>query len=236
MASVTTGSLAEANEGAQAIPEETSTIISATSELLSRGVVRVDVGAMVDLSGWASELSKVSPMSVFAEDGEYAQYRNILDDPAFPFEAIYKHIGGALTAHFVDSADELRLDDAFAIHYNTSHWNTKVRKHTDPSDITVNLCLERSTDLEGSHVLFFGRKELRNVGEAPLGQVSQNELFRVGAESGWASIHWGQHPHLVTSLVNGHRTNVVLTYCYVDKARSLAMKSDCFNDEALLRA
>ena len=110
--------------------------------------MRVD--AEVDLAGWEEELSKVTPLSIFAEDGSYAQYRNILEESDFPFGSILETIAPILEKKFVDSVNELRLDDAFAIHYSEQHRDTTVNLHTDPSDITVNLCLGRSADLEGS--------------------------------------------------------------------------------------
>lgn len=117
-----------------------------------------------------------------------------------------------------------------------------MKRHTDPSDITVNLCLDRSENLEGSHVLFFGSKDIRGIVDINNAQTSdpgsssfetaKKANFRVAAKKGWASIHWGQHPHMVTSLEKGQRTNVVLTYCFVEASRSLAMKSACFHDES----
>jgi hypothetical protein len=104
------------------------------TELLARGVCRFDVGAVVDLRGWAGELSKVTPLSSAMEDGEYAQYRNILEDedPAFPFAAVFAALTPLLEKHFVDgpAATALRLDDAFAIHYNEIHFDTTVKQTT----------------------------------------------------------------------------------------------------------
>mmetsp|Transcript_56791 Transcript_56791/g.113835 ORF Transcript_56791/g.113835 Transcript_56791/m.113835 type:complete len:245 (+) Transcript_56791:48-782(+) len=212
--------------------------ISDDAELCNRGVPRCHIGKAVDLNGWADELSRVSPVSVFAEDGEFAQYRNIMGDPGFPFDAILTAITPCLNTYFVDSAEEVVLDDAFAIHYNESHCDTRVAKHTDPSDITVNLCLERTEDLEGSQVQFFGAMGLKNKSSVYEGAVDAtliaNENFLVNPENGWATVHWGKHPHLVTSLRKGSRTNVVLTYVYADKSRTRLGKSDCFLDEALL--
>jgi hypothetical protein len=277
--------------------------ISNDGELLNRGVVRCNVAGAVDLSGWAAELAQVSPESVFAEDGEYAQYRNIKEScPSFPFDPILTALTPCLEQHFVDRASEVELDDAFAIHYNESHWDTRVAKHTDPSDITVNLCLERSEDLEGSQVQFFGTVGLKETNEEaefetdprggsdeanlddggndagahgginetpapaqeeaqptacggdpqPLSEEEEQRrqnrksdrrgvvgddkvsTFLVVPHSGWATVHWGKHPHLVTSLSKGSRTNVVLTYTFVDKARTRLGKSDCFLDGALL--
>lgn len=39
------------------------------------------------------------------------------------------------------------------------HYDTTVAKHTDPSDITVNLCLNRSEDVIGSKVIYTNNKQ-----------------------------------------------------------------------------
>ena len=93
-------------------------VVSDDATLHSLGVSRCNVGASVALDGWAEELSKVTPLSEFLEDGEYAQYRNIVDDPTFPFDVVRDSIAATLEAHFIKSMAEVRLDDAFAIHYN----------------------------------------------------------------------------------------------------------------------
>jgi hypothetical protein len=220
--------------------------IEPLATLEGRGVCRINVGEAVgDLSKWADELSKVTPLSVFAEDGDYAQYRNILDDDTmggFPFGEVLKAITPCLTRNFVDRVSDLRLDDAFAIHYNEDHYDTKVGRHTDPSDVTVNLCLYRSADLEGSEVLFHGVQKLKdtNVGEEgsadPLIPSVASGVtglqFRVGAQSGWATIHWGKHPHQVTMLRKGQRTNVVMTYVFKDPALSSAQCAGCYCTDA----
>jgi hypothetical protein len=35
-------------------------------------------------------------------------------------------------------------------------------KHMDPSDITANMCLDRTEGVEGSEVMFYGTKTLQN--------------------------------------------------------------------------
>ena len=174
-----------------------------------------------DCQDWATELSRVTPEIEFAEDGEYAHYRNIMEDETFPFDLILRCLEGALTEYFIDSVDEIRLDDAFAIHYNTSHYDTRVGRHMDPSDITVNLCLERSDDLAGSQVLFHGHQRLpKSPNGLPSPPQHATDKFLVGATAGWATIHFGFHPHEVTRLVAGRRTNIVLTYCFKDPGKS----------------
>ena len=57
-------------------------------EILRRGVVRARVPPSLDCEHWAKHLSSVTPQNAAAEDGEYAFYRNILDDPDFPFSEV----------------------------------------------------------------------------------------------------------------------------------------------------
>ena len=98
---------------------------------------------------------------------EFVRYRNIREDgeDVFPFEKVLKCLTPCFERHFVHSIDELHLDDAFSIHYNTEQHDSSVGQHTDPSDITVNVCLGMSDDVGGSQVLFYGRKD---ISEAPL--------------------------------------------------------------------
>jgi hypothetical protein len=209
--------------------------ISDTDELLRYGVCRVPLPPTFDAPKWAQELSQVTPAILAGEgDGEYAFYRNILDEPDFPFDAVFKdsEIGKAMTRHFPIQQldDELRLDDAFCVHYNMDQDDTSGAKHTDPSDITVNICLQKSEDAQGSQVLFYGTKILENA------TVTHNEndegvlpeLFLVSQEAGYATIHYGDHPHETMSLQNGTRTNIVLTYCYSDPNRSDAATRTCY--------
>jgi len=58
------------------------------TEILKRGVIRVTIPTSIDCEFWAKSLSSVTPLNATAEDGEYAFYRNILDDPEFPFADI----------------------------------------------------------------------------------------------------------------------------------------------------
>jgi len=62
---------------------------------------------------------------------------------------------------------------------------------------------------------------------------SQGLNYLVTSRIGFATIHWGKHPHLVTPLEKGIRTNVIMTMCFVDKNKSKAMKTDCFQDQSL---
>merc|ERR1711862_234799 len=71
------------------------------------------------------------------EDGEYAFYRNTKEDDVY-------------------------LDDAFCIQYNMTQDDTTCAKHMDPSDITINMCLEKSNDVIGSEVVFYGTQKLVN--------------------------------------------------------------------------
>lgn len=183
----------------------------------------------------ADDLSQVTPeIATQQADGQYAFYRNIFDEPSFPFEAILvdSPITAALAKYFgIRSMDELRLDDAFCIQYHSRQADTSGARHTDPSDITLNLCLEKSPDTTGSHVLFHGIKSL-DLQDGSVDSDDQEPLpkkFLVKQEQGFATIHWGDHLHETTPLFSGKRTNIVMTLCYKDPARSKALSRTCYS-------
>jgi hypothetical protein len=216
-------------------------VVTIPDELLRYGVVsRIPITSdeidAVAWKKWATDLSVVSPIIMTVEgDNEYAFYRNILDEPDFPFDAILRNtaIQGALTKYFNIqklAEDEIKLDDAFCIHYNMNQMDTSGAKHVDPSDITINLCIEKSSDCSGSQVLFYESKTLfgvDNVNDQSLALPPQK--FMVDQESGFATMHWGDHPHETTRLESGYRTNIILTYCYSDKTRSNVSIRSCYN-------
>ena len=205
------------------------------NEILKRGVIRASVPSSLDCDFWATSLSRVTPLNATTEDGEYAFYRNILDDPEFPFSEIFSEeseIGRAILSYFdLFSLEDIRLDDAFCVHYNTSQVDTTCAKHVDPSDITVNICLEKSPDCEGNQVVFYGSQRLHGVeDECSNDNVTDenSEVFLVEQEQGYATIHYGHHPHMTLGLTRGQRTNVVLTYCYKDERKSDVKSRTCY--------
>lgn len=219
-------------------------IISDDQELLRHGICRVKIPDGLDAERWAKELSQVTPMSLgFEGDGEYAFYRNIMDEPDFPFDCLLRadsEIGNAILRHFpLERLSEIRLDDAFCVHYNMDQNDTTGKKHTDPSDITVNICLQKSDDTKGSHVLFYGTRKLLNVNDHvqdssdPSDDDSQklgtpSGRFLVRQEPGYATIHYGDHSHETTVLLQGSRTNVVATYWYTNTNRSDVATRTCY--------
>eukprot|EP00547_Thalassionema_nitzschioides_P006256 CAMPEP_0194219026 /NCGR_PEP_ID=MMETSP0156-20130528/25054_1 /TAXON_ID=33649 /ORGANISM="Thalassionema nitzschioides, Strain L26-B" /LENGTH=46 /DNA_ID= /DNA_START= /DNA_END= /DNA_ORIENTATION= len=44
-----------------------------------------------------------------------------------------------------------------------SQHDTSGEKHVDPSDITVNMCFEKSENVEGSEVLFYRTRPLEGI-------------------------------------------------------------------------
>ena len=179
----------------------------------------------------ATTFSQVTPMNVTAEgDGAYAFYRSILDEPDFPFDAILaSEIGKAMVRHFgILQFNEIRLDDAFCVHYNINQDDTSGAKHTDPSDITVNMCFEKDVNTRGSQVLFHGTQKLNGVDRHE--EISADCFtFLVEQIPGYATIHWGHHPHETMPLQDGRRTNIVLTYCYSDTSRSDVNMRTCYS-------
>jgi len=214
-------------------------------QLKKYGIVKAPISADFDRSKWAAELSQCTPMNLIAEgDDEYVFYRNILEEPGFPFQDILNSaIGDAISKYFTndvkDIQKDLRLDDAFCIHYNTTQSDTTCGRHMDPSDITVNLCLE-SEDVVGSEVLFYGSQNLCLVdnganeekkdgeeNEQKVDDATSDFQFLVEQEAGFATIHFGGHAHETMPLKSGNRTNIVFTYCYTDESKSEATRI-CF--------
>jgi hypothetical protein len=198
------------------------------NELLQRGICRVAVvDDGIDWLDWAAKLSQPTLDSItFEGDSHYAFYRNIQDEPDFPFSVILNHVAGALQNYFdVNSLEELRMDDAFCVHYNTSQKDSSGAKHTDPSDITINMCLETSDDIEGSQVKFYGTKNLHDL--PPLKDDSAS-AFLVKQRPGYATIHWGDHPHETLPIKRGRRTNIIMTLMFKDKSRSQAANRTCY--------
>ena len=249
--------------------------------LLHYGVVRVPLPPQLDCAYWAETLSQTTPMILAGEgEGEYAFYRNILDEPDFPFAMLLEYFAATLQTYFhgssahenrgdhgqhdngsvdenvdeneksKDHSLDVRLDDAFCVHYNMTQEDTSGAKHTDPSDITVNMCLSTSDDMKGSLVKFYGTESLEEVSPEIVTSEVQNGItdycgdgndvdttsttpkrvrtFLVRQEQGCATLHWGHHPHETTPLVAGERTNIILTYCFNDPAKSNAANRSCY--------
>ena len=191
---------------------------------------------LLDVQYWAKELSQVTPMNLqFEGDNEYPFYRNIMEEDKFPFNAILSsQIGQSIIQHFpIQQQSEIRLDDAFCVHYNMDQYDTSGAKHMDPSDITINMCLHKADDTEGSYVLFHGTKQLSSSSSASTEDERQQlpalyDRFLVNQRPGYATIHFGDHPHETTPLLKGSRTNVILTYCYTDTSRSDVATRTCY--------
>lgn len=236
----------------EAVGTPTTRTISDDQQLLRFGVCRVPLNnTTFDATKWAHKLSQVTPLILVNQgDGEYAFYRNIMEEPDFPFDLILynndttksgsnsnsnlSEIGNAILKYFpVETLDELRLDDAFCVHYNMDQDDTTGAKHMDPSDITINICLETTQDIQGSQVLFYGTQSLEsvdNMGKADGDDDTADapEQFLVSQDPGYATVHFGGHPHETTALQRGKRTNIIMTYCYKDKKRSLALTRTCY--------
>jgi hypothetical protein len=210
-------------------------VVTNTKQLARYGVCRAKLPTTsIDWHEWATRLSQVALENVgFEGDGEYAFYRNIMEEPGFPFDAILKsEVGQAMVRHFdMMSLDEVRLHDAFCVHYNMEQDDTSGARHVDPSDITVNICIEKSPNATGSRVKFYGTMAMKNVerDSTPDDKEASSEFcFLVDQEPGYATIHWGGHPHETMRLESGTRTNIVMTFWYVDKSRSKAGMRTCY--------
>lgn len=88
---------------------------------------------------------------------------------------------------------------------------------------TINLCIEKSRDVIGSEVKFFGSRPL-----ADTDFLESDECFLVSQEEGYATVHWGDHPHETLKLSEGRRTNIVMTLWFRDPARTKAASRTCY--------
>jgi hypothetical protein len=215
-------------------PPSAVVVVSDESELKAYGVLRIKLPDSFDCQKWAAELSQVTPEILAGQgDGEYAFYRNILEEPDFPLSLILEEgdIGAAIIKHFeIESLSEIRLDDAFCIHYdNATQDDTSGARHVDPSDVTVNLCLEKSEGVKDSHVLFYGTQKLDGV-QGYVKKDADTFEFAVEQVPGYATLHWGIHPHETMAMTGegGCRTNIVMTYCYRDSSRSDVASRPCY--------
>mmetsp|Transcript_15911 Transcript_15911/g.32488 ORF Transcript_15911/g.32488 Transcript_15911/m.32488 type:complete len:233 (+) Transcript_15911:47-745(+) len=210
-------------------------LIENDADLLKRGIVRVQVftppaGCHSLLPSLNLEsIKEASPFNQSLEDDEYAFYKNLLDDvSSLPLQSILDACSPPLLRHFVGSMDEIRLDDAFCVSYNPGQHDSRCAKHQDPSDITVNVNLERTPDMKGSQIMFYGAKNLRGVpagGGDAVPSSGPSSRFLVDTKLGWCTIHYGSHPHETTALEGGERTNLVLTFVYKDESKSEANRT-----------
>mmetsp|Transcript_2207 Transcript_2207/g.5885 ORF Transcript_2207/g.5885 Transcript_2207/m.5885 type:complete len:342 (+) Transcript_2207:165-1190(+) len=75
--------------------EQSLPVVSDRLELLKRGICRVELPEGFDTNHWAEELSQIRPMNLcFEGDGESPLYRNIMEEPEFPFDLILCGGGG----------------------------------------------------------------------------------------------------------------------------------------------
>jgi hypothetical protein len=58
--------------------------------------------------------------------------------------------------------------------------------------------------------------------------VDHNEKFLVEQIPGYATIHFGHHPHETTPLQQGSHTNIIFTYWYTDPTKSDVATRTCY--------
>ena len=200
-------------------------LLSDPADLAKVGILKLPLPPNIDWLSWARRLSQPTLDNfAFEADGEYAFYRNIMEETDFPFTDIPNSIDPQLLG--LSSWHELRLDDAFCVHYHQDQEDTSGAKHTDPSDVTINMCLEKTPETVGSHVLFYGQRSFpshHNNGTQP-----KEDNFCVVQEPGYMTIHAGDHAHETLPLEKGQRTNIILTYWFRDKSKSGAASRTCY--------
>ena len=145
------------------------------------------------------------------------------DRRRFPVDKVIESISPVISKHFGLKMSSLHLSDMFVVSYNTKQSDTTCGKHKDPSDVTVNVCLE-CEGVQGSEVVFYGSRRLEGVHDYE--DASEDDKFKVESVVGCCTMHYGDHCHEVEEIFMGERTNVVMTF--VKRDGSEAEKVDCY--------
>lgn len=78
--------------------------------------------------------------------------------------------------------------------------------HQDRYDLTLNICLHATPDLEGSTVSFFNEPE--ETGEVPGGSVA----YRLQHRLGWAALHTSMQWHCTDPIKCGERDSLIVWF------------------------
>jgi len=95
----------------------------------------------------------------------------------------------------------------FAVYYSNEKGDKLLNKHTDDSDITINICLENTLDKSESFIKFYGAREtLTN-------KMNMCKNILLGFKKGDILIHHGNHVHETLKLSDdqsGNRCNLII--------------------------
>merc|ERR1712194_715631 len=110
--------------------------------------------------------------------------------------------------------------------------NKNLRPHRDDSDVTLNICLERSDDLQGTEVVFHGTEDLNGpkLNTTPSFMPYDELKSSVNVPQGWVAIHRGCHVHETAPLRQGYRLSVICWFKYaLDRQLAMAKYAHYYN-------
>jgi hypothetical protein len=172
----------------------------------------------IDCTEWAGKLRAMLRQELSSERAN-TLHRSSADvrKVGFPVEGILHEAGDFIREYFGMSPENLDIHACFAVAYSKDA-NTKLRLHVDDSDVTLNICLEKSDDLKGTDVVFHGSEALSSLPKLNFGSlVGPVDQLRtsINVPAGWVAIHRGRHAHETTSLQQGSRLSVICWFKYV---------------------
>lgn len=186
----------------------------------------------VDCAAWASKLRTMLAADLSGERAN-TLHRSPVDvrRVGFPVEGILQESNGLIREHFGMSSGDLEVHACFAVLYSPEA-NQILKLHRDDSDVTLNICLERSDDLEGTEVVFHGTEGLKHpkLNHTPTFMPYDKAKTLVNVPKGWVAIHRGCHAHETTPLRQGHRLSVICWFKYVlDSQMAIARYAHYYN-------
>jgi hypothetical protein len=153
---------------------------------------------------------------------------DLLDlDPQLGLQPFFALIAARLTDALLrprHPSARLECCAAFVVHYDSSMspdlGRNRQRIHEDCSDVTLNICLHASQDMQGGELCFASQPSLMPsvlaavrtaLGEQEADLVPHPDMFAtLPVGTGTSLLHRGRHVHATAPLTAGSRTNLVL--------------------------
>ena len=178
----------------------------------------------LDCEAWTAKLAAITAKRRRAGADFNSLHKQSLDvETDFPVIPILHSLRHKIRLHFGLDTGDLRVRAAFSVHYAMDpDANRKLKKHTDDSLLTLNLCVH-SDDVVGNQVRFFGTKAIATNGGGkarPTGFAAAAPPFvDVPIIDTRVCLHWGAHPHETQPLRKGERWNIIMWFVHKDTGR-----------------
>merc|ERR1712224_184736 len=110
-----------------------------------------------------------------------------------------------LISRRIPQLGEVRVSHAFRTR-NFVGRDEVFRIHRDRYELTLNICIHATSDLEGSTVSFFS--DPTTEGEVP----SEPAAYRLKHQIGWAALHTAQQWHCTDRIIKGERDSLIVWF------------------------